>query len=372
VLNGRTIQYRIVHSSNARKLRLRVGPAGVELIAPKTRRADDIEAFVEAHKNWLSTQLGRIESLRGIRRPQHYRAGNILFRGELTPVRVEKSAPHRGPNKVIHENACLTIRTGTRPQTPVVRTLENWLRREARRDIEKQLAVVTARVKKTPYNVYVMGQRTKWGNCSRLQTLSFNWRLVMAPEYVLRYLVTHEAVHLAILGSRKQVGGQISDADILALRLAYTSEVIEGINENICTGHHQRLEVRDDLVDFVIAEVTSERDCKFNWLNLNDAQFRFNVQYVIRRFGYWPPDEQAATSRSNDGVVAKQKFGVNLRQAGMGPKRRGSGIQPATGNTDLVPQPSTFAGAVHDNNSTTCRTNPSSRAEKLCHASQTC
>ena len=198
MLNGRTIQYRIVHSSNARKLRLRVGPAGVELIAPKTRQADEIEAFVEAHKNWLSTQLGRIERLRGIRRPQHYRAGNILFRGELTPVRVEKSAPHRGPNKVIHENACLTIRTGTRPQTPVVRTLENWLRREARRDIEKQLAVVTARVKKTPYNVYVMGQRTKWGNCSRLQTLSFNWRLVMAPEYVLRYLVTHEAVHLAI------------------------------------------------------------------------------------------------------------------------------------------------------------------------------
>ena len=43
-----------------------------------------------------------------------------------------------------------------------------------------------------------MGQRTKWGNCSPLQNLSFNWRLIMAPEAVLRYLVTHEAVHLAV------------------------------------------------------------------------------------------------------------------------------------------------------------------------------
>ena len=43
-----------------------------------------------------------------------------------------------------------------------------------------------------------MGQRTKWGNCSALQNLSFNWRLIMAPAFVLRYLVTHEAVHLAI------------------------------------------------------------------------------------------------------------------------------------------------------------------------------
>ena len=43
-----------------------------------------------------------------------------------------------------------------------------------------------------------MDQRTKWGNCSSRRNLSFNWRLILAPEYVLRYLVTHETVHLAI------------------------------------------------------------------------------------------------------------------------------------------------------------------------------
>ena len=43
-----------------------------------------------------------------------------------------------------------------------------------------------------------MDQRTRWGSCSSRQNLSFNWRLIMAPEFVLRYLVTHEVVHLAI------------------------------------------------------------------------------------------------------------------------------------------------------------------------------
>jgi predicted metal-dependent hydrolase len=43
-----------------------------------------------------------------------------------------------------------------------------------------------------------MGQRTKWGNCSAGRNLSFNWRLILAPDFVLRYLVTHEAVHLAV------------------------------------------------------------------------------------------------------------------------------------------------------------------------------
>ena len=43
-----------------------------------------------------------------------------------------------------------------------------------------------------------MDQRTKWANCSRLRNLSFSWRIIMAPESVLRYLVAHEVVHLAV------------------------------------------------------------------------------------------------------------------------------------------------------------------------------
>jgi hypothetical protein len=51
------------------------------------------------------------------------------------------------------------------------------------------LATVVARLNRRPRRVYVMGQRTKWGNCSSQKNLSFNWRLILAPDYVLRYLV---------------------------------------------------------------------------------------------------------------------------------------------------------------------------------------
>jgi predicted metal-dependent hydrolase len=57
---------------------------------------------------------------------------------------------------------------------------------------------LTSRLGQHPKRVYVMGQRTKWGNCSSLKNLSFNWRLILAPDFVLHYLVTHEVAHLAI------------------------------------------------------------------------------------------------------------------------------------------------------------------------------
>ncbi len=65
-------------------------------------------------------------------------------------------------------------------------------------EIGRQLETVTRKLRRTPNRLYVMGQRTKWGNCSSLHNLSFSWRLIMVPEHVLRYLVTHEALHLAV------------------------------------------------------------------------------------------------------------------------------------------------------------------------------
>lgn len=196
--SGQRIEVRVKVSRTAKQFRLRVGLDGVEVLRPVDRDLAELDAFVFANLDWLRDQIRRIERLRTVRAPREMPPGQILFRGRVVPVVVETKARRSGTNKVLFDGDLIRVVRGAASRTSPERTLENWLRREARSAIESLLPDVCARIDARPRRVFVMAQRTKWGGCSSLGNLSFNWRLILAPDYVQRYLVVHEAVHLRV------------------------------------------------------------------------------------------------------------------------------------------------------------------------------
>jgi predicted metal-dependent hydrolase len=72
------------------------------------------------------------------------------------------------------------------------------MREQARERIEDRLQALSGEHGFAYGRIFIRDQRTRWGSCSRRGNLSFSWRLVMAPPYVLEYVVAHELAHLRV------------------------------------------------------------------------------------------------------------------------------------------------------------------------------
>jgi predicted metal-dependent hydrolase len=77
--------------------------------------------------------------------------------------------------------------------------LERWYRRAARAEIGPRLDAAVARAGTSYSGLTIRGQRTRWASCSSKGGMSFNWRLLLAPEAVLDYVVEHEVCHLEVM-----------------------------------------------------------------------------------------------------------------------------------------------------------------------------
>jgi predicted metal-dependent hydrolase len=84
------------------------------------------------------------------------------------------------------------------PDIELGKALEAWYRRQARSEVAARLDAAVARTGQSYTTLQIRGQRTRWASCSTSGAMSFNWRLLLAPEEILDYVVEHEVAHLEV------------------------------------------------------------------------------------------------------------------------------------------------------------------------------
>ncbi|UOM32824.1 M48 family metallopeptidase [Acuticoccus sp. I52.16.1] len=176
--------------TRARRMTLRVPPGGAAPIVTVPVRAPigSAERFVRGQANWLAARLAERSPV------VPFAAGaTIPLRGADHEIR--GTGRVRGTVSVEETEAGRLLWVPGAPEH-VGRRLTTWLKAEARADLEAAVATYAAKVGKAPSQLKVKDTRAQWGSCSPSGVLSFSWRLVMAPPFVLQYVAAHEVAHL--------------------------------------------------------------------------------------------------------------------------------------------------------------------------------
>jgi len=196
-LGRRRVAYTVRISRTAKRRRIAVNGRGVEVILPSPAEEKQAADFLRRNQSWVLEQLAFMERMGSVRQPSPaLKNGSILLRGTLAPIQIIQEESNRNFGFVEEQNGCVYIRLPKGKGINPRKALEAWLRRQARQAILDRLKERERELRRKPNRIYIRGQRTKWGGCSRRRNLSFNWRLIMAPPAVLDYIVVHELAHL--------------------------------------------------------------------------------------------------------------------------------------------------------------------------------
>lgn len=193
-LNGQKVAYKIVHSKRARRLRITVSVSGVTVTLPAGVKAVEAERMIQQNSRWLLAQLERVAKKKAV--GSSIPEDMVLLRGKPIHIEVirEVSRISRVHISELREKLLARVPAGSRGNPRGL--VEPWLKAQARKDIEEVVLQQAARMNLRVKSISIRDQRTRWGSCSSKGTLSFNWRLIMAPPAVLEYVVIHELSHL--------------------------------------------------------------------------------------------------------------------------------------------------------------------------------
>ena len=187
---GRSLPLRIVENNRARRLTLRIdtGGQGLRITIPPGLARREVDRFLHNQQDWLEARLKVIP-----RRPRVRPGIKLPVRG--VPHLIIHEPSMRGTVKVARDEAGpMLIVHGERPHLP--RRVAEFLKREAKRRIETLVEKHTTAIGKRAKAIRYRDTTSRWGSCTSDGTLSFSWRIMMAPPAVINYLVAHEVAHL--------------------------------------------------------------------------------------------------------------------------------------------------------------------------------
>lgn len=184
----REIKLTFKRNARCKRMIMRVAKDGTGLMMTLPKRTTQAEALRFAHgaKGWILKNISnRMPALA-------FAEGSVIpFRGEQ--FRISCPGGRRGLVKLDEATKTIIV-PGERAH--VNRRLTDWLKQQAQKEL-----IVASQHYASAMNVQytalsVRDQSSRWGSCSAAKALSYSWRLILAPPFVLDYVAAHEVAHI--------------------------------------------------------------------------------------------------------------------------------------------------------------------------------
>jgi predicted metal-dependent hydrolase len=172
-------------SPTSRRIIIRINQhRKAELIIPKRTSMKTALAFLYSKEQWIirksNQQPQMVEFNDGVQIP---------IQGELRTI------THGGGLRgITHIDGDNLVVFG--PPESIARKVKTYLHDLAKKELTARCQIEAAKLGVKYSSITIRDTTSRWGSCSHTHSLSFSWRLILAPKEVLNYVAAHEVAHI--------------------------------------------------------------------------------------------------------------------------------------------------------------------------------
>jgi predicted metal-dependent hydrolase len=192
-LAGRTVKYLLKQSTRIRGYRLEIRQGtGLIVVVPKKYSQAYIDELLTKKSRWISRHLpSDTPRQMPLFTKEADHGDKIPFMGRWLQIARIAADGHEEPTGVTGSK--LLISTDGQGMAAA---LEKWYRMQASAIFRDKADVFKGQMGVDYQRIFIRGQRARWASCSHQRNLTFNWKLLFAPEHIIDYVIIHELAHI--------------------------------------------------------------------------------------------------------------------------------------------------------------------------------
>ncbi len=179
--------------------------ASLTVRAPLRIAEARIRLFVESHTDWIAKNQARVRATLSASPKPFTEGGTFLFLGQAYPLTI---VLHQRPD-LVFTGAVFRLAKSALPKAENV--FVRWYKEQSALLLSKRVSTIAGKYAFQYQKIRISSARTRWGSCSPRGTLSFTYRLVMAPPEVVDYVVLHELVHTQVRNHSKTFWNRLAE-----------------------------------------------------------------------------------------------------------------------------------------------------------------
>lgn len=202
-LMGRPVGYRLKQSQRTRGIRLEIrSETGLTVVVPGRYTQRQVLDILQQKARWIIKHLPNNDPVQlPLLIPGPGQGDKLYFMGR--PIEISISTAKSATSSAVLDGHKLLVSTGARDGA-IPRILEKWYRQQAAMIFRQKAGNFQQAMGLRHNSIFIRGQRTRWGSCSPAGNLTLNWKLLMAPEEIIDYVVIHELTHLRHMNHSKK------------------------------------------------------------------------------------------------------------------------------------------------------------------------